>query len=45
MVGISAILIAAKYEEIYPPEATDLIYITDNSYTKEELLKMEQSML
>ncbi len=38
-------LIACKYEEIYPPIVKDFVYITDNAYTKEEILEMEKSML
>jgi hypothetical protein len=38
-------LIASKYEEIYAPEVRDFVYITDKAYTKEEILKMEQSIL
>jgi cyclin B len=38
-------LIASKYEEIYAPEVRDFVYITDNAYTKDEILLMEQSML
>lgn len=38
-------LIACKYEEIYPPIVRDFVYITDNAYTKEEILDMERKML
>lgn len=38
-------LIACKYEEIYPPIVKDFVYITDNAYTKEEILEMEKDML
>ena len=38
-------LIASKYEEIYAPEVRDFVYITDKAYTKEDILKMEQSIL
>ena len=38
-------LIACKYEEIYPPIVKDFVYITDNAYTKEEILIMERKML
>ena len=38
-------LIASKYEEIYAPEVRDFVYITDRAYCKEEILKMEYSML
>ena len=38
LVGISAMLIAAKYEEIYPPEIKDFTYITDRAYSKQDVL-------
>jgi hypothetical protein len=38
-------LIACKYEEIYPPIVKDFVYITDNAYTKEEILDMERRLL
>merc|ERR1719281_1900458 len=45
LVGVTGLLIAAKYEEIYPPEVKDFVYITDKAYTKEEVLQMEIAML
>ena len=45
LVGVTAMLIACKYEEIYPPIVKDFVFITDNAYTKEEILKMEKKML
>jgi hypothetical protein len=44
-VGVTAMLIACKYEEIYPPIVKDFVYITDNAYTKEEILVMERNMI
>jgi G2/mitotic-specific cyclin-B, other len=41
LVGVSALLIACKYEEIYPPELKDFVFITDRAYTKEDVLTME----
>lgn len=38
LVGVTALMIATKYEEIYPPTIKDLVYITDNAYSKEEIL-------
>lgn len=38
-------LIAAKYEEIYPPFIRDFIYITDKAYTKEQILQQETLIL
>ena len=45
LVGVTAMLIACKYEEIYAPEVRDFVYITDQAYTKEEILKTENHML
>ena len=45
LVGVTAMLISAKYEEIYAPEVRDFVYITDKAYTKEEILTMEYSIL
>ena len=45
LIGVTAMHIACKYEEIYPPEATDFVYITDNAYTKKELLDTEYNIL
>jgi len=38
LVGVTAMLIASKYEEIYAPEIRDFVYITDKAYTKEQIL-------
>jgi len=45
IVGVSAVLIATKYEEIYPPELKDLIQIAENKFTKAEVLTMETTVL
>ena len=45
LVGISSLLISCKFEEIYPPEVRDCVYITDFAYTNEEVLKMENEIL
>ena len=34
-----------KYEEIYPPDVTEFVYITDDTYTKKQVLRMEQLVL
>jgi len=41
LLGVTALLIATKYEEIYPPELKDLINISENKFAKDEILKME----
>ncbi|XP_015197333.1 cyclin-A1 isoform X2 [Lepisosteus oculatus] len=45
LVGTAAALLASKYEEIYPPETDEFIYITDEAYTKKQLLRMEHLFL
>ena len=45
LVGVTALLIASKYEEIYPPELRDLVYICDRAYSKTEILGMEETIL
>ena len=45
LLGITAMLIACKHEEIELPKVEDFIYITDNAYTKEEVFKMENDIL
>uniref|UniRef100_A0ACD5YK37 Uncharacterized protein n=1 Tax=Avena sativa TaxID=4498 RepID=A0ACD5YK37_AVESA len=45
LLGVAAMLIAAKYEEISPPHVEDFCYITDNTYTRLELLTMESDIL
>jgi len=45
LVGITCMLIASKYEEIYAPECNDFVYISDGAYTKQQILLMEQTVL
>jgi len=45
LVGVAAMLIASKFEEIDPPKVNDFVYITDNAYTRDDILLMECTML
>ncbi|KAF8084771.1 hypothetical protein N665_0701s0001 [Sinapis alba] len=45
LVGVSAMLIASKYEEISPPKVDDFCYITDNTFSKQDVVKMEADIL
>jgi len=40
LVGVTSLLIASKYEEIYPPELRDLVYICDRAYTRSDVSTM-----
>jgi cyclin B len=42
---VTALLIATKYEEIYPPELKDLLSVSENKFTRQEVLSMELDML
>lgn len=43
--GITALHIAGKYEEIYPPELKNLLRVTDDAVSKKEILEMEFKVL
>ncbi|KFQ69430.1 G2/mitotic-specific cyclin-B1, partial [Phaethon lepturus] len=45
LVGVTALLIASKYEEVFPPHIGDFSYITDNTYTKLQIREMERKIL
>ena len=45
LVGITALQIASKYEEISVPDLADLVYIADGAYDKGEIIKMEKEIL
>ncbi|XP_004136337.1 cyclin-A2-2 [Cucumis sativus] len=45
LVGVASMLIASKYEEICAPRVEDFCFITDNTYTKGEVVEMESEVL
>lgn len=45
LIGVAGMFVAAKFEEIDPPRVNDFVYITDNTYTKNDILGMECTML
>ena len=45
LLGITAMMISCKHEEIEFPKINDFIYITGNLYTKDEMIKMEYDIL
>ncbi|KAK6916368.1 Cyclin, C-terminal domain [Dillenia turbinata] len=45
LLGVSCMLVAAKYEETCTPHVEDFCYITDNTYTKDEVVDMEEKVL
>lgn len=45
LVGITAMFIAAKYEEILAPSVTNFIYCSDSTYTEKDILDAEKYIL
>uniref|UniRef100_H0VRG8 G2/mitotic-specific cyclin-B1 n=1 Tax=Cavia porcellus TaxID=10141 RepID=H0VRG8_CAVPO len=45
LVGVTAMFIASKYEEMYPPEIGDFAYVTNSTYTKHQIRQMEMKIL
>merc|ERR1739847_24729 len=41
LVGVSAMFLVSKIEEVYAPAISDFVYITDNAYTETEIRQME----
>ena len=44
-VGITAFFIASKFEELAYPVIDEILYMTDYTYTKEDILRTEKQML
>lgn len=45
LLGVTTLLIAAKYEEIYPPKIADFLQVSENKFTESMVLKMEREIL
>ncbi|KAJ2997204.1 G2/mitotic-specific cyclin [Globomyces sp. JEL0801] len=45
LIGIAALLISSKYEEILSPSVMDLVYMSANTFHQEEILRAERHML
>lgn len=45
LVGVTSLFVACKFEELFPPEVRDCVYITDFAYDREEVLRMESHIL
>ncbi|XP_019850867.1 PREDICTED: G2/mitotic-specific cyclin-A-like, partial [Amphimedon queenslandica] len=45
LVGVTCLYLSAKFEEIHPPEISEFAYITDDTYTKKQIVKMEHEIL
>lgn len=44
LVGIAALLLASKFEELYAPSVEDLAFVSARTYSEENILQMETSI-
>ncbi|XP_019870073.1 G2/mitotic-specific cyclin-B-like [Aethina tumida] len=45
LVGVTAMIIASKYEDIDAPHIQDFVYVCDKAFAKKEVIKMELQIL
>ncbi|TQD89842.1 hypothetical protein C1H46_024608 [Malus baccata] len=45
LIGISSMVIASKYEEIWAPQVNDFVCLSDYAYTSDQILRMEKEIL
>merc|ERR1711970_336217 len=45
LVGVAAMFLVSKIEEVYVPAVSDFVYITDNAYTGAEIRQMELEII
>jgi len=45
LVGVAAMFLVSKIEEVYAPAVSDFVYITDNAYTGTEIRQMELQII
>lgn len=45
LLGVTALMIQSKYEEVYPPQLKDFAAVCDNAYSQEQILDMEADVL
>ncbi|OON23680.1 cyclin domain protein [Opisthorchis viverrini] len=45
LIGIASLFIAAKFEEMYPPDISDFTAVTHNAFNKSDIRNCEQTIL
>ena len=45
LLGVSALMLATKVEEIYPPSITEFVHLTECAYTPSDLIEMERDLV
>ena len=45
LLGVATLLISTKYEEIYPPDLRDLLAVSENKFTRDQVIQMEKDIL
>jgi len=45
LLGVTTLVIASKYEEIYPPTIKDFLEVSENTFNAKMVVKMEKEIL
>lgn len=45
LLGVSTLWIASKYEEIYPPDLNEFLQVSENKFSRQQVLDMEKEIL
>ena len=45
LLGVTAMFVACKYEEVFPPACSDFVCVSDKLYSRDEILRMEGLIL
>ena len=45
LLGVAALFVAAKYEEVWTPRISDFVSVCDNLYSRQEIVHMERDIL
>ena len=45
LLGVTTLFLAAKYEEIYPPDLRDFLAVSENKFSQAQILQMEKDIL
>lgn len=45
LLGITSLFVACKYEETYPLEVKDCVYVTDRAYNRQQVIDMEYEIV
>ena len=45
LLGITALYMSSKFNEIYPPKLKSFVYVSDNAFKLKDVIKAEQEIM